>query len=337
MSATHNLRNLIIHICIWISLIAAVIMLLLINMEWKYAVIRAAVIIIGLALGHYTNTILFNKYLSVKKYSSYLLYISIFLVSVSSLRYVVELHVVPPQTQPFYIAGEAVRPVFILFSNIVILFMSTVLLYALYFSSREKEMLQLINTGKEAKLQYLHAQINPHFLFNALNNIYSLSLTGSPRTPEMLLTLTDILRYSVYQNERRKVAVVEEADQIEFLIRLFNLKNDDAYRINFIRENVQGYIEPMILVPLAENCLKHCDFDMNDNAHATMKLEVDKNTIRFTTENTFSKGAMLDKVGGVGRANIIERLKLVYADRHEMKTTEGPDIYKVELSIQWNS
>ncbi len=312
-------------------------MLLLINMEWKYAVIRAAVIIIGLALGHYTNTFLFNKYLSVKKYSSYLLYLCIFLVCVSSLRYVVELYVVPPQTQPFYIEGKAVRPVFILFSNIVILFMSTVLLYALYFSSREKEMLQLINTGKEAKLQYLHAQINPHFLFNALNNIYSLSLTGSPRTPEMLLTLTDILRYSVYQNERRKVAVVEEADQIEFLIRLFNLKNDDAYRINFIRENLQGYIEPMILVPLAENCLKHCDFDMNDNAHATMKLEVDKNTIKFTTENTFSKGAMHDKVGGVGRANIIERLKLVYADRHEMKTTEGPDIYKVELSIQWNS
>lgn len=337
MPALNINRNAIIHACVWVALTASALMLLLVNMEWQYAIIRAAVIIIGLMLGHYTNTLLFNKFLVPKKYGSYLLYVTLFLFSVSLLRYVVEVYVVPDQTQPFYITGKPVRPLFIFFSNVVILFMSTVLLYAFYFSSREKEMLQLVNTAKEAKLQYLHAQINPHFLFNALNNIYSLSLTGSPRTPEMLLTLTDILRYSVYQNEGKKVAVVEEADQIEFLIRLFNLKTDDAYRVNFVRGSLQGYIEPMILVPLAENCLKHCDFDMNDNAHATMKLEVDKNTIKFTTENTFSKSAVLDKVGGVGRANITERLNLVYADKHQMKTTEGPDIYKVELSIQWNS
>lgn len=240
-------------------------------------------------------------------------------------------------TQPFYFSGGIMRPVFLLTSSIVVMFMSTVILYALYYSAREKEMLRMMNIGKEAKLQYLHAQINPHFLFNVLNNIYSLSLTSSPKTPEMLLTLTDILRYSVYQNERKKVAVAEEAEQIDFLIKLFNLKNDDTYKVNFEKKNLYGYIEPMILVPLAENCLKHCDFDVNEKAFATMKLEADGKMIKFTAENTYSNHVMLDKIGGVGRTNIIERLNLVYPNSHTMVTTEGPGIYKVELSILWSN
>lgn len=307
-------------------------------MPLQYSLIRASVIIGWFMLGHYINRQIFNYYVPAGQTRKYLFALAGFAVLVTIIRYVAEQYILSEQTQPFFFGGGPImRPFFILTSTFVVCFISTMILFALHYSAREKEILRLMNVDKEAKLQYLHAQINPHFLFNALNNIYSLSLTGSPRTPEMLLTLTDILRYSVYQKERKKVAVMEEADQIEFLIRLFNLKTDDAYKINFQRGNVHAFIEPMILVPLAENCLKHCDFEVNENAYAIMKLDVDKNTITFTTENTFSKGVIYDKVGGVGRANIIERLNLVYGDKHKLITTEGPHIYKVELSIQWNS
>jgi LytS/YehU family sensor histidine kinase len=245
--------------------------------------------------------------------------------------------VLPNDTQLFAFGGAKMgRPVFLLATSLVAVFIASIIHYMYYYSRREKEALRMMNNEKEAKLQYLHAQINPHFLFNALNNIYSLSITNSPKTPEMLLTLTDILRYSVYQNDRKNVSVAEEAEQIEFLIKLFNLKNDDSYHVTFSKDKLLGYIEPMILVPLAENCLKHSDFAVNTKAFAKMTLVSDAKTIRFTTENTFSNAIKQDKMGGVGLANITERLNLVYPGSHSINTTTHNGIYKVELIIQWN-
>lgn len=326
-----------IEISVWIALGASILMLLLVNMEWQYAVIRCGVITGGFFLAHYYNSFIFHRYLIYKKVRHYLAYAVLFMLGVAVLRYAMEVYLLPEATRPFYFSSSSVRPVFLFSTTMVVMFVSTVILYALYLSAREKEILKIINTGKEAKLQYLQAQINPHFLFNALNNIYSLSITGSPRTPEMLLTLTDMLRYSVYQKEREKVSVADELSQIEFLIKLFNLKSDDTYNIALTTSDIQGYIEPMILVPLAENCLKHCDFGANDNAYAIMKLETNATTIKFTTENTFSNDVLSDISGGVGVPNITERLQLLYANRHEMITTDSGNIYKVQLTIQWKN
>lgn len=288
-------------------------------------------------VSYYITYYMFTKTVHKGKPIKYFLYIFLLMVGVTIIRYGIESVVLPQNTQLFAFGGAKIgRPIFLLGTSLVAIFIASIVHYMYYYSGREKAALRILNMDKEAKLQYLHAQINPHFLFNALNNIYSLSITNSPKTPEMLLTLTDILRYSVYQNERKNVSVAEEAEQIDFLIKLFNLKNDDAYHVKFDKHKLLGYIEPMILVPLAENCLKHTDFAVNPNAYATMTLEADGKALKFTTENTFSNTIKQDKMGGVGLVNITERLNLVYPNSHSIHTNTHNGIYKVELNIQWN-
>lgn len=321
----------------WAALAVVVYLLLSISMAWQPALIRSVVIVLWFMFSYYSTYYIFTQTVHKGNSFQYFVYVFYLLVGVSVVRYGVEMIVLPNNTQLFAFGGAKMgRPVFLVATSLVAVFIASIVHYMYYFSRREKEALRMLNSDKEAKLQYLHAQINPHFLFNALNNIYSLSITNSPKTPEMLLTLTDILRYSVYQNDRKKVTVAEEAEQIEFLIKLFNLKNDDAYHIDFQKDKLLGYIEPMVLVPLAENCLKHSDFAVNPKAYASMKLETNEWYIRFTTENTYSNAIIQDKMGGVGLVNITERLNLVYPHSHTIKTTTDNGIYKVELSIQWN-
>lgn len=321
----------------WAVLSVVIYLLVSINMTWQPALIRTVVITLWFMASYYITYYLFTKTVHKGQTVRYFAYTFILIIIVSIIRYATELIVLPVDTQLFYFGGAKVgRPVFLVATSFVATFIASIVHYMYHYSRREKEALRMINKEKEAKLQYLHAQINPHFLFNALNNIYSLSITNSPKTPEMLLTLTDILRYSVYQGERKSVSVAEEAEQIEFLIKLFNLKNDDSYHVTFSKDKLLGYIEPMILVPLAENCLKHSDFAVNAKAYATMTLISDAQTIRFSTENTFSSAIKQDKVGGVGLTNITERLNLVYPGSHSITTTTHKGIYKVELTIQWN-
>ena len=321
----------------WALLSVIIYLLVSISMPWQPALIRTVVITLWFMASYYITYYLFTKTVHKGNSARYFTYTFILIIIVSLIRYIIELILLPVDTQLFFFGGAKVgRPAFLIATSFVATFIASIVHYMYYYSGREKEALRMINKEKEAKLQYLHAQINPHFLFNALNNIYSLSITNSPKTPEMLLTLTDILRYSVYQNDRKTVSVAEEAEQIEFLIKLFNLKNDDSYHVTFNKNKVLGYIEPMILVPLAENCLKHSDFAVNPNAYATMTLESDERNIKFTTENTFSSTIKQDKIGGVGLANITERLTLVYPGSHSIHTTTHNGIYKVELKIQWN-
>ena len=320
---------------IWLCLGATVFSILLINMHWEYALLRASVISIGAYLMHSVNRYYFNKYISTKNWRAYAAYAIATVAVVSVIRYAMENYLLPMGSQPFYVRIRPQRPLFYILTTSLTVFLSATILYAEYLTKREKEMLQIINRNNDAKLQYLQAQINPHFLFNAMNNIYSLIVTGSPQTAEMMLTLTDMLRYSIYQKERAKVALSEEAKQIEFLIKLFNLRSYGKYNISFEKENIHGSIEPMILLPLVENSLKHCDFNDNEQAYATIKLIASEDHLLLTTENTFSNYDNGTESGGIGILNITERLQLLYPGRYTMHTSNANNIYKVELKIQW--
>jgi two-component system LytT family sensor kinase len=286
-----------------------------------------------MAILHYSNSYIFRHYINKGKVARYIMNAALLVIFLSVMRSLVEVFIFPKQIEVSYFQANRFRPTFFFFSTLVTYIVSTIVLYSIYLSQKEKYLLQAIGTQNEARLQYLQSQINPHFLFNALNNIYSLAVTKSEKAPETLLMLTELLRYAVYQKPLEKVQLYDEVRKIELLISLFNLKNDVPYRITFVKHNVKGMIEPMILLPLAENCLKHCDFDINENAYAIMKIDVDDQYIMFTTENTFSD---FDKpVGGVGLPNIKERLKLTYPDSHEVLIIPSVNIFNVDLKIKW--
>lgn len=202
---------------------------------------------------------------------------------------------------------------------------------------KERINLKLIQEHQAAQLQFLKAQINPHFLFNTLNNIYSSSIARSNKTPKMVLQLSQLLRYVIYESQNKKVSVSGELTQIEKYIELFQLKHENPVDIQFEKEgeiNSQN-IEPMMLIPLVENALKHCDFDTNDTAYAKIHVKTEADYLYFSTSNTKSaSNQQKDEVGGVGLENIKKRLELNYPDRHELVINDLEDTFDVLLKIK---
>ncbi|MCI5081688.1 MAG: histidine kinase [Saprospiraceae bacterium] len=204
----------------------------------------------------------------------------------------------------------------------------------MYMEAQQKEM---TNRQNEAQLQFLRAQINPHFLFNTLNNIYSLAIVQSEKTADMVLKLSNLLRYVIYEGREEKVSLSAEAQQIQEYIELFQMRSEFPLDIQFEQQlhanDIQ--LEPMILIPIVENCFKHCDFDTNPNAFVKIHLDASPQQLTLVTRNSKSDAnQQKDKVGGVGLENIKTRLELRYPNRHQLNIQNLEDCFEVHLQIQ---
>lgn len=328
-------KTIILQALIWTGLTITVFLLLLPILPVPFAAIRSIAVAFMVATVHYCNQYIFNRTYAREQKAQYFLYAVLMILLLSAGRYVLESFVFPHETQPRYFQENPFRPAFFILTALIVTFVSGILLYVGYLGDKEKALLQTINSHNEARLQYLYSQINPHFLFNSLNNIYSLVLTKNEKAPDTLLMLTDLLHYSVYQKSRGRVALAEEAKQIEILIQLYSLRRDEPYNIELNYEGASGVIEPMILIPLAENCLKHCDFDLNPAAYIKMKLSTTAQELLFETENTFSPQQSKSAGGGVGLQNIRERLQLIYGENQTLQVNQQEGIFKVKLSMRW--
>lgn len=330
-----NRKIFLLELAAWVVIGTLFFIVFALELGWQFALIRSVGMVAMFALIHYGNSFLFYRTVPKSRFAYYVFYLFLLIAFVSVLRYPLEAVVFPEQAHPKIFQGDFFRPVFYLLSTSLMTLLSTVVVYLTYLSQKEKQLMQRISAHNEARLQLLQSQIHPHFLFNALNNIYSLMLTNSAKAPDMLLKLTDLLRYYVYQKQREKVSVADEARQVEFLIELFCLRRDEPYSISFNKTISGGMIEPMVLIPLAENCLKHCNFDLDENAFVKMDLVSNERTIHFKTENSFNTSQVKTNTGGVGLSNIRERLELIYGDQFQFTTTEVDGIFKVNLEITW--
>lgn len=325
-----------IHLLAWLTFSLSAFLIMLTSLQPVQALLRTAEVLIMVAIIHYVNTFIFSLTIPKSRLLQYVL-LSFLSVGILALaRYAVDFRPLPIQTMLFPNSPPKVHWGFFLLSTGSVYLLSSVLLFLIKVGENERQLLRIIHAGNEAKLQYLDAQIKPHFLFNALNNVYSLVLTRSEKAPEMLLTLTSMLRYSIYQKPLEKIPVSEEAMQISGLIRLFGLKSDEPYNIRYNVQLEGGSIEPMILVPLAENCLKHCDFDLNPGAYVVITLQTDANGLRFVSENSYLPKKQHSD-GGVGLKNIRERLELLYGNHFTLDISDAGLIYNVSLSITWAS
>ena len=205
-------------------------------------------------------------------------------------------------------------------------------LYQLLENRRELESLHA-----EAQLNYLKAQINPHFLFNTLNNIYSAATLQHPRTADMVLRLSDLLRYVTYDAQAEQVPLHKEVAHIRAYIDLFQLKSVTPLPIHFTvdGDTDQLQIEPLLLLPLVENALKHSDLDNNPKGFLNILLRNEPGQLRFKVENTFDPtNLQKDAVGGVGLENITKRLQLKYGNRYSFIVGAHDGVYTAELVLK---
>eukprot|EP01093_Parvamoeba_rugata_P013506 TRINITY_DN4135_c0_g4_i3.p1 TRINITY_DN4135_c0_g4~~TRINITY_DN4135_c0_g4_i3.p1 ORF type:complete len:366 (+),score=42.12 TRINITY_DN4135_c0_g4_i3:606-1703(+) len=204
---------------------------------------------------------------------------------------------------------------------------------------KEEEIVINKNEALQTELKLLKSQINPHFLFNALNNIYALSAIDSGRTQQSISYLSDMLRYVLYECEQEIVPLYKEIDYIENYIKLFCLKSSKTYPITttFSIENQNVEIVPMLLIPFLENALKHSNIEKVIGTFINLKINATESSIDFELENSKPEFKIVkDDVGGIGIENVKKRLTILYPNRHELVINETTDAFKVNLKLQLN-
>ncbi len=187
------------------------------------------------------------------------------------------------------------------------------------------------------ELQLLKAQINPHFLFNTLNNIYYYASTQHPDTPEMIEKLSNILRYIVYECQGNRALLKKEMESLENLFNLYQIKNDEQTAITFEKNNCNSNLQiaPLLLLNLLENAFKHSDALSNEKGFIKVKANVDDSDIlHFQISNSVKKSSRKKAQHGMGQNNISKQLTLAYPNKHELNTTLEGHIFNLNLAIQ---
>lgn len=211
------------------------------------------------------------------------------------------------------------------------IFISTVFWLFKKFSDSEKEKSLLLSEKKSAQLQALKTQINPHFIFNSLNNIYSLVYQKSDKALSALEELSQLLRYSTKDLEKDFISLDKEIGYIDSLIALekLRIKNPELLIVekNINYPNLD--ISPMLLVPFVENAFKHGDFD---GKGFTLKINDNDKTVHFHLHN-FKNEKVKDAVSGIGIDNVKKRLEILYPQKHQLNITESETEFTVDLKI----
>jgi sensor histidine kinase YesM len=203
--------------------------------------------------------------------------------------------------------------------------------------NKARQKIALLEKEKlDAELKALMNQVNPHFLFNSLNVLYSLAMNKKPETPDAIIRLSDILRYVIYDSHKETVTLDSETTLLNNYLNLQQYRIDAGAHIEFKTDVTHGNtkIAPMLLLPLVENSFKHGIKGDTGDTFIRIKLSQQMNRVHFTIEN--NKGISAEpreKAGGVGLENIRSRLKLIYPDNYTFDVNDNGLTFKVELTI----
>lgn len=254
-------------------------------------------------------------------------------------RYSLE-EILLPKIAGFRNYAEETSLLFYFYDNIyyssLTIFVSTSLWLFTYYSKLERERIQLIEERKNAELQALKTQINPHFIFNSLNNIYSLVYQNSEKALPAIEKLGELLRYITKDLEQEFISLDKEIGYIESLIELekLRIRKPELLTVQKSINHPKLAISPMILVPFVENAFKHGDF--RDKGFV-LKISEDLGKLHFYLQNFKSVTKEKDMVSGIGIQNVKKRLDILYPTRYELKITETESEFIVDLNIDLSS
>ncbi|MBK8923990.1 MAG: histidine kinase [Saprospirales bacterium] len=301
---------------------------------------RTAVNLLFLVVLFYGNAkVLVNRYLETGRYQQ-LAGLTLFVwLGTAALRTVVEIRLFGGSIfQGNAMPEDSGVRMFLAYSLSYFLLL---LFSTLYQLLENRHSLELRHRALEARhaetqLNYLKAQINPHFLFNTLNNIYAAASLQHPRTADMVLRLSDLLRYVTYDGQQNLVPLGKELAQIRAYLDLFRLKSEQLPAIELEVDDRfdQRQIEPVLLLPLVENALKHGDLDENPGAFLQITLKNTAEALQLTVTNTFDvQNRQKDAAGGVGLENLRQRLELLYPGRHHLTTCSENGIFTAVMEV----
>ena len=194
---------------------------------------------------------------------------------------------------------------------------------------------ELKQKNHEAELALVKAQLDPHFLFNTLNNIDTLIVNNATDASNYLNMLSDILRFMLYETKSEKILLVHEIECIQKYIELQKIRTSNLNYVHFEISGSPGNktIAPLVFIPFIENAFKHATNKKIDNA-INVKILIDKNSIGFVCENKYDPNRKYKQgSNGLGNDLIQKRLDLIYPGNHKLEIVKHSDIYSVHLTI----
>ena len=190
----------------------------------------------------------------------------------------------------------------------------------------------------QSELKFLKSQINPHFFFNTLNNLYALTLKKSDLAPEIVLRLSEMMRYMLYESNEKEVSLEKEINYVINYIELEKLRQGERFQINFDIKGApkQQKIAPLMFIPFLENSFKH-GLDSHIKAgYVNAQLTLNEASVSLDIKNSKPKNVQpikASKSGGIGLENVKRRLKLLYPNKHNLKINDATDFFHVALEI----
>lgn len=276
--------------------------------------------------------------LSKKNLYKAFIYAVLTFVAACGWRYLLEYHIMIPWFgfdnyggHPWPVGDYILNVFFYYFPRYMVYGLMYFFVESWYKTRLRQQELQKEKTA--AELSFLRSQVNPHFLFNSINDIYALALQKSEQAPEALLKLSDILRYMLREDNGGTIALTEEMAYIHTVIDLQRISAKGGAYVEF---RVEGPVEncevpSLIFIPFVENAFKHGV--LNDVSRPiVIKLEVAGNFIRFNVFNQ-KNHHLKDNTGGIGLGNIRRRLDLLYPGKHELAINESDENYAVKLTL----
>ncbi len=320
------------HLAFWVLSIYVIGSYFSISSIFKFIdIIYALVFHIPLLLLVYVNlNLLVPRFLQVRKYFLFLVLSAANLglaYLVHELVFEIVLPLIPSIYMVSFIDWQILVQIFVIYLTVSTLFKLSRSWYTLQNVEKEKLALELSS---------LKTQVNPHFFFNSLNSIYSLALKKDDRTPEVVLELSELMRYMLYEVGDEKVPLTKEIEIMNAYLDLQRLRADESTRIDF---KVEGEVEdkmiaPLLFFPLIENSFKHGVKGTSQAAYVDIRMSIHENELEFEISN--NQGQVDDvehgKFGGIGLENVRKRLNLIYSSA-DLQIQNTLDMFTVKIKL----
>jgi LytS/YehU family sensor histidine kinase len=219
--------------------------------------------------------------------------------------------------------------------ELFLLFIAPVPVFAILWAYQQWKWFKTLKAEKaKAELSMLQAQMDPHFFFNTLNNLYALTIKKSEKAPEVILKLSEMMRYTIYEGKKESVLVKDEIDYLLNYIELHKIRYKKKVDIQFTHnvEDNNAKIAPLLFIILLENAFKHGVESQSQDAFIHINLEQNENALSFEIKNNFDESE-ISKRQGIGLENLIRRLTLLFKQSFTFEVSKKGNIYTAILKV----
>ncbi|MBI3219269.1 MAG: histidine kinase [Bacteroidetes bacterium] len=285
--------------------------------------------------GHYF--LLLPVWLSRKQVWRYLFLTLLLIGFVSTIRILVENEIYPSFSKnvDYFKTVKLSRVISTIWDALGFMLFTGMIRFTVDRFDLESKQKQLQNEKLAAELNFLKAQINPHFLFNTLHNLNYLVYAKSDNATDVIIKLSNIMRYMIYDASKLSVPLTKELDYLHDYIHLESIRLTNGFDLQFDKHGDYHHVEiaPLLMITLLENAFKHGVRDKDKNSWIKMKLRVNDQTIYYEVSNQILATDPTKLRSGFGLDNLRKRLELSYPDRHRLEILQDADIYTVRLTL----